>query len=274
MKTDSSQQELLGKLYGVWFRSYRLRANLKRFQHKKIQTEDINGVPVIQNETINEVPVVQPVAAHFITHDPAEEEVAWMKNSLVGVINEATDLPITVWNVSSNNKIISAHGRAIGFDKINLGYSNLCHIDLLIGTRLNRFIKEHTTLWLNGKDYKIKLQELDPLHYLVSEAIEYSMAAFDLMKQEDESETETTVRITTGIWKSVKQLFPMFLLKFCSGNIGEKITTTRFQGCLELSSNYGETAKQKQYLGGAGTSGGRAPSESNVERHNTAHPVN
>ncbi|KAJ7015580.1 hypothetical protein NC653_004776 [Populus alba x Populus x berolinensis] len=202
MKTDSSQQELLGKLYGVWFRSYRLRANLKRFQHKKIQTEDINGVPVIQNETINEVPViqnetinevpvVQPVAAHFITHDPAEEEVAWMKNTLLGVINEATDLPITVWNVSSNNKIISAYGRAIGFDKINLWYSNLGHIDLLIGTRLNRFIKEHTTLWLNGKDYKIKLQELDPLHYLVSEAIEYSTAAFDLMKQEDESETDT-----------------------------------------------------------------------------------
>nr|TKS10440.1 hypothetical protein D5086_0000082900 [Populus alba]TKS11558.1 hypothetical protein D5086_0000072100 [Populus alba] len=158
MKTDSSQQELPGKLYGVWFRSYRLRANLKRFQHKKIQTEDINGVPVIQNETINEVPVVQPVAAHFITHDPAEEEVAWMKNSLVGVINEATDLPITVWNVSSNNKIISAYGRAI--------------------------------------DYKLKLQELDPLHYLVSEAIEYSMAAFDLMKQEDESETETSTADT------------------------------------------------------------------------------
>ncbi|KAL3564594.1 hypothetical protein D5086_032707 [Populus alba] len=141
MKTDSSQQELPGKLYG-----------------KKIQTEDINGVPVIQNETINEVPVVQPVAAHFITHDPAEEEVAWMKNSLVGVINEATDLPITVWNVSSNNKIISAYGRAI--------------------------------------DYKLKLQELDPLHYLVSEAIEYSMAAFDLMKQEDESETETSTADT------------------------------------------------------------------------------
>ncbi|KAL3564601.1 hypothetical protein D5086_032647 [Populus alba] len=131
------------------------------------------------------------LAAHFITHDPAEEEVAWMKNTLLGVINEATDLPITVWNVSSNNKIISAYGRAIGFDKINLWYSNLGHIDLLIGTRLNRFIKEHTTLWLNGKDYKIKLQELDPLHYLVSEAIEYSTAAFDLMKQEDESETDT-----------------------------------------------------------------------------------
>ena len=63
-------------------------------------------------------------------------------------------------------------GRAIGFDKINLGYSNLGHINLLIGKRLHRFIKENTTLWLNGKDYKIKLQELDPLHYLVSEAIE------------------------------------------------------------------------------------------------------
>jgi hypothetical protein len=61
---------------------------------------------------------------------------------------EATDLPITVWNVTSNNKIISAYGRAIGFDKINLGYSNLGHIDLLIGTRLHRFIKEHTTLWI------------------------------------------------------------------------------------------------------------------------------
>ncbi|KAH8479862.1 hypothetical protein H0E87_030172, partial [Populus deltoides] len=98
MKTDSSQQELLGKLNGEWFRSYRLRANLKRFQHvnkdsalripiKKtcstcISTKDINGVHVIQNETINEVPVVQPVAAHFRTHDPEEEEVAWMKNSL------------------------------------------------------------------------------------------------------------------------------------------------------------------------------------------------
>jgi len=42
----------------------------------------------------------------------------------------------------------------------------------------------------------IKLQELDPLHYLVSEAIEYSMAAFDLMKQEDESETETSTADT------------------------------------------------------------------------------
>uniref|UniRef100_B9IP35 Uncharacterized protein n=2 Tax=Populus TaxID=3689 RepID=B9IP35_POPTR len=206
MKTDSSQQELLGKLNGEWFRSYRLRANLKRFQHvnkdsalripiKKtcstcISTKDINGVHVIQNETINEVPVVQPVAAHFRTHDPEEEEVAWMKNSLVGVINEATDLPITVWNVTSNNKIISAYGRAIGFDKINLGYSNLGHIDLLIGTRLHRFIKEHTTLWI---------VELDPLHYLVSEAIEYSMAAFDLMKQEDESETETNLALIVDV---------------------------------------------------------------------------
>ena len=206
------------------------------------------------------------MAAHFISHDPAEEEVAWMTNSLVGVINEgvnyqdirkgshsnevqltgfcsmgasqalisfntydstmeafeldippwhgyfdelrpcidtygpidrfawieATDLPITGRNVTSINKIISAYGRAIGFDKINLGYSNLGHINLLIGKRLHRFIKENTTLWLNGKDYKIKLQELDPLHYLVSEAIEYSMAAFDLMKQEDECETETS----------------------------------------------------------------------------------
>ena len=50
---------------------------------------------------------------------------------------------------------------------------------------------------LNGKDSKIKLQELDPLHYLVSEAIEYSMAAFDLMKQEDESETETSTADTS-----------------------------------------------------------------------------
>ena len=83
-----------------------------------------------------------------------------------------------------------------GFDKINLGYSNLGHINLLFGTRLHRFIKEQTTLWLNTKDYKIKLQELDPLHYLVSEAIEYSMAAFELMKQEDESETETSTADT------------------------------------------------------------------------------
>jgi hypothetical protein len=26
------------------------------------------------------------MAAHFISHDPAEEEVAWMTNSLVGVV--------------------------------------------------------------------------------------------------------------------------------------------------------------------------------------------
>jgi hypothetical protein len=31
------------------------------------------------------------MAAHFISHDPAEEEVAWMTNSLVGVINEGVN---------------------------------------------------------------------------------------------------------------------------------------------------------------------------------------
>jgi hypothetical protein len=31
------------------------------------------------------------VAAHFRTHDPEEEEFAWMKNSLVGVINEGVN---------------------------------------------------------------------------------------------------------------------------------------------------------------------------------------
>lgn len=56
------------------------------------------------------------------------------------------------------------------------------HVNLLIGTRLNRFITECITLQLNGKDYKIKLQELDPLHYPVFEAIECNVAAFDLMK--------------------------------------------------------------------------------------------
>nr|TKR98128.1 hypothetical protein D5086_0000206210 [Populus alba] len=103
----------------LWLRAEKNSASTRELRsnaHPTNQTEDINGVPVIQNETINEVPVVQPVAAHFITHDPAEEEVAWMKNSL----------------------------------------------------------------------------ELDPLHYLVSEAIEDNMTAFDLMKQEDESETETS----------------------------------------------------------------------------------
>jgi hypothetical protein len=32
MQTDSKQQDPLGKLNGIWFGSYRLRANLKRFQ--------------------------------------------------------------------------------------------------------------------------------------------------------------------------------------------------------------------------------------------------
>ncbi|KAH8512321.1 hypothetical protein H0E87_005814, partial [Populus deltoides] len=32
MQTDSEQQDRLGKLNGIWFGSYRLRANLKRFQ--------------------------------------------------------------------------------------------------------------------------------------------------------------------------------------------------------------------------------------------------
>ncbi|KAL3564598.1 hypothetical protein D5086_032644 [Populus alba] len=162
------------------------------------------------------------MAAHFISHDPTEEEVAWMTNSLVGVINEgvnyqdikkdshsngvqltgfcsmgasqalisfntydstmeAFELDIPPWhgyfdelrpcidtygrNVTSINKIISAYGRAIVLTK---------------------------SIW----DYKIKLQELDPLHYLVSEAIEDNMTAFDLMKQEDESETETSTADT------------------------------------------------------------------------------
>ncbi|KAJ7015583.1 hypothetical protein NC653_004778 [Populus alba x Populus x berolinensis] len=98
------------------------------------------------------------MAAHFISHDPTEEEVAWMTNSLVGVINEGVNYQDINRNVTSINKIISAYGRAI--------------------------------------DYKIKLQELDPLHYLVSEAIEDNMTAFDLMKQEDESETETSTADT------------------------------------------------------------------------------
>lgn len=140
MQTDSEQQDRLGKLNGIWFGSYRLRANLKRFQlgntnsqhripiekhvqrvsvpvrecdcrsysmvarkgkissdsastrqlqsnaYPVTQTEDINVALVIQDNIINAVPVVQPVPSLVITHDPEEEELAWMENSLVGVI--------------------------------------------------------------------------------------------------------------------------------------------------------------------------------------------
>ncbi|KAJ6934652.1 hypothetical protein NC651_009601 [Populus alba x Populus x berolinensis] len=52
------------------------------------QTEDINVALVIQDNIINAIPVVQPVSSLVITHDPEEEELAWMENSLVGVISE------------------------------------------------------------------------------------------------------------------------------------------------------------------------------------------
>ncbi|KAG6782065.1 hypothetical protein POTOM_011453 [Populus tomentosa] len=140
MQTDSEQQDRLGKLNGIWFGSYRLRANLKRFQQENTdsqhripikkhvqrvsvpvrecdcrsysiakrenpastrqlqsnaypvtQTEDINVALVIQDNIINAVPVVQPVPSLVITHDPEEEELAWMENSLVGVISEGVN---------------------------------------------------------------------------------------------------------------------------------------------------------------------------------------
>ncbi|KAJ6942226.1 hypothetical protein NC652_008135 [Populus alba x Populus x berolinensis] len=55
------------------------------------QTEDINVALVIQDNIINAVPVVQPVPSLVITHDPEEEELAWMENSLVGVISEGVN---------------------------------------------------------------------------------------------------------------------------------------------------------------------------------------
>jgi hypothetical protein len=55
------------------------------------QTEDINAALAIQDNIINAVPVVQPVPSLVITHDPEEEELAWMENSLVGVISEGVN---------------------------------------------------------------------------------------------------------------------------------------------------------------------------------------
>ncbi|KAG6781718.1 hypothetical protein POTOM_014630 [Populus tomentosa] len=45
MQTDSEQQDRLGKLNGIWFGSYRLRANLKRFQLGKY-TNSQHRIPI------------------------------------------------------------------------------------------------------------------------------------------------------------------------------------------------------------------------------------
>ncbi|KAL3564599.1 hypothetical protein D5086_032645 [Populus alba] len=93
--------------------------------------------------------------------------------------------------------------------------------------------------------------ELDPLHYLVSEAIEYSMAAFDLMKQEDESETETSTADTLmdlEICKTAVSDVPVEILfrKYWREDHHYKIS-----GVFGIKFQLRKLLKQKQYLGGA-----------------------
>jgi hypothetical protein len=71
-------------------------------------------------------------------------------------------------------KVMSSYGRVIGFDNISYRYSNLGHINFLIGTRHDKFIKELTTLNLKGIDYHINVKESNPLYCPVFEAIEYN----------------------------------------------------------------------------------------------------
>ncbi|KAJ6960043.1 hypothetical protein NC653_038176 [Populus alba x Populus x berolinensis] len=118
---------------------------------------------------------------HLINHDPVEEEIVWMRNSLVEVISEVTDLPIIYWNVTSFNRILLTYGRVI--DKISFQYNILGHINILIGTRQSQFIK---------KSEIISIQELDPLHFLVLEANEYKLKAFNLMLEEEDDETQSS----------------------------------------------------------------------------------
>jgi len=54
------------------------------------------------------------------------------------------------------------YGGIIGFDSFR--YSILGHINLLIGTRQGRFLKESIILRLNGIDYNIHIRKLDPLY--------------------------------------------------------------------------------------------------------------
>jgi hypothetical protein len=74
-------------------------------------------------------------------------------------------LPVIGWNATSLAKLLSAYGGIIGFDSFR--YSILGHINLLIGTRQGRFLKESIILRLNGTDYHIHIHKLDPLRFLV-----------------------------------------------------------------------------------------------------------
>lgn len=106
---------------------------------------------------------------------------------------EVTDLPIVYWNVNSNNKILSAYGR-ISFDKISFWYSSLVRINILAGTIQSRFIKESVNFKLRGTDYHVIIQEHDPLHFPVFDAIEYNMKAFNLMLEEEDVATDQSSR--------------------------------------------------------------------------------
>jgi hypothetical protein len=65
-------------------------------------------------------------------------------------------------HAASLAKLLSAYGGIIGFDSFR--YSILGHINLLIGTRQGRFLKESIILRLNGIDYHIHIGKLDPLY--------------------------------------------------------------------------------------------------------------
>ena len=54
MQTDSEQQDRLGKLNGIWYGSYRLRANLKRFQQ---DTNSQHRIPIKKHVQRVSVPV-------------------------------------------------------------------------------------------------------------------------------------------------------------------------------------------------------------------------
>nr|TKS12407.1 hypothetical protein D5086_0000063360 [Populus alba] len=97
---------------------------------------------------------------HLINHDPVEEKIVWMRNSLVEVISKGVN------------------------------YQEIKHALIDNGVQFTGFGVRNRKL--GGTGYHVAIQELDPLHFLVLEANEYKLKAFNLMLEEEDDETQSS----------------------------------------------------------------------------------
>ena len=117
MTAGSREQEVIDKLNGIWFSSFKLHANIQCY-HKEskasssrslpkprvpsvsvsIRLRDTRSYPIVvctANGTYGDLAIpkneIKSDSMPLITHDPDEGEILWIKNSLVELINEGVN---------------------------------------------------------------------------------------------------------------------------------------------------------------------------------------